>query len=442
MKGGDYRSVWSPTMFNPHKPHMGGNFLLIVALLILVEFNTAAHVSALPFVAITLYDHGLVKDYSWTANGHFVPINKTSTFTEDDNYAYAYFTAQLSAANITWAWYDPSGALFRQRTQQVHCVVSPCTFLDYLGIAHSPARTSFGLWRLDLIAGTRLYSDCFYLTPIINQEDQWKFSVEQSAPSHIHGEMTVTIHPSNATWSSYRIYMPYAANLTAYDASTKQPLNIVPYGAPGSGGIVLDLGGAQSNGYRFVISFYLAYSVASLSGWDVGNFAFIWRDYAWMRFNDVHPIPETFNITLPFGASIVDMVGFNAMTLNGSITGENAQPSISFETTLLPGQDFGWSIIYRDFTWRDSNPSTASTSAGKAPLSSEQILPVVHLTLGSVSLWTAVMAIFLLTGSELLSPIYAKSGFLMNRKRLRIAGLVLVAIFLATTAYRLLVISR
>jgi hypothetical protein len=59
------------------------------------------------------------------------------------------------------------------------------------------------------------------------------------------------------------------------------------------------------------------------------------------------------------------------------------------------------------------------------------------LTLGSAGLWTAVMSVFLLTASELLSPIYSKTGVLINRKRLRIAALVLVSIFIITTAYQI-----
>ncbi len=51
------------------------------------------------------------------------------------------------------------------------------------------------------------------------------------------------------------------------------------------------------------------------------------------------------------------------------------------------------------------------------------------------------MSVFLLTGSELLSPL-APGRDPINRRRLRIAALILAVIFLATIGYRLLVIFQ
>lgn len=52
------------------------------------------------------------------------------------------------------------------------------------------------------------------------------------------------------------------------------------------------------------------------------------------------------------------------------------------------------------------------------------------------SLWTAIVAIILLVTSELVSPYYGRTGIVMNRRRLRIAALLVAFIFLGTVAYR------
>jgi hypothetical protein len=58
------------------------------------------------------------------------------------------------------------------------------------------------------------------------------------------------------------------------------------------------------------------------------------------------------------------------------------------------------------------------------------------LGLWDFSLWTAIVAIILLVTSELVSPYYGRTGIVMNRRRLRIAALLVAFIFLGTVAYR------
>jgi hypothetical protein len=53
-----------------------------------------------------------------------------------------------------------------------------------------------------------------------------------------------------------------------------------------------------------------------------------------------------------------------------------------------------------------------------------------------LSLWTAVVAIILLITSELLSPYYGRTGIVINRRRLRLAALIVAFVFLGTVAYR------
>jgi hypothetical protein len=59
------------------------------------------------------------------------------------------------------------------------------------------------------------------------------------------------------------------------------------------------------------------------------------------------------------------------------------------------------------------------------------------LTLWDLSLFTAVVAIVLLVTSELLSPYYARTAIVIERKRLRLVALIVAIIFLGTVAYRM-----
>lgn len=160
---------------------MTARLLTIIVLLVLFELGNCVPVSAL---AVMVYDHGLAKQVSWTERGHFNPGNKTSSFTQNDTFVYAYVTAALYHANLTWQWYDPTGQLYSNRTDQVQCAVAPCTFVYHFPVKDNLASTRFGLWRMDLLAdGFRLYSDYFSLTPVITQENFWHFTVMQSCAS-------------------------------------------------------------------------------------------------------------------------------------------------------------------------------------------------------------------------------------------------------------------
>src|SRR5208337_4962906 len=108
---------------------------------------------------------------------------------------------------------NPSDQLLLTKNSEVECIVTPCTFTSALGLRGEA--TQLGVWRVDLLAdGFRLYSDYFSVIPIIMQEEYWNIDLNQSAPFNGHGNLTVTIHPNNQTWSYYRLSMPYAANIT------------------------------------------------------------------------------------------------------------------------------------------------------------------------------------------------------------------------------------
>ena len=231
---------------------------------------------------------------------------------------YAYFTAALANANVTWLWIDPGGQLFLNQTQQLQCDVSPCTFVYYFSLRHTDAAAKFGLWTLTLRAGgINLYSDYFSVISVILQDNYWNFEVTQSEPPRVHGDLIVTIHPSNGTWSSYLVYLPFATNITAYEFPSKRTLDVVASNKTGR--VVVDLGAERSDGYRFALSFDLVYGLHGLPG---GVFVFDWQESGWGTFSDgYHSVPGSFNITLPAGATFLDIAGINAMTLNPNLRG-------------------------------------------------------------------------------------------------------------------------
>lgn len=412
--------------------------LLVLSLLIMVGLCSVSRVNATTSVAILVFDHGLTKHASWTSRGNLI-VNKTMNFTQDDPDVVAFVAVQVSSANVTWLWYDPKGELYLNDTQRIQCTASPCSFTSWLPLAHTEAAAQYGTWTVNFQAGgVSLYLDSFSLTKVVLQNNYWRFNVIQSAPPRVQGDLTVTIHPSNQTWSSYLLYLPFATNITAHEYMSNHPLNILALNVT-SGRVLVDLGAPRSDGYRFVLNFGLQYGIDSLGGWDTGNFAFTWQEWSWGMFNDgYHSVPGSFDVTLPEGAMFVDTVGINTLSLNQNVTA-GSRPTVAFITTLSPpAERFGWTIIYRDFTYRNSHlANTASTPVG-LNVASSQRMPVLPLTMGSFSLWTAVMSVFLLTASELLSPIYARTGVLINRRRLRIAAMLLVVMFLVSFAYQIL----
>jgi hypothetical protein len=66
------------------------------------------------------------------------------------------------------------------------------------------------------------------------------------------------------------------------------------------------------------------------------------------------------------------------------------------------------------------------------------------LSLWDISLWLAITAIILLVASELVSPYYAKTNLIINKKRLRNVALTVSSLFLITVAMRIfdIIISR
>jgi hypothetical protein len=282
--------------------------------------------------------------------------------------------------------------------------------------------------------GQNLYTEYFSVISVMTQNDYWQFEIKQSVPPRIHGDLMVTIHPRNETWSSYLVYLPYAANVTAYEVPSKRTLDLVVSNKTGR--VVVNFGVPRKDGYTFVLSFDLAWGLSDLSG---GVFVFTWQESGWGTFSDGYTsVPGAFNITLPSGATFLDITGVNALGINPNVVG-NSTPVVGFRATLLAGQQLGWRVLYRGSPYSTSlfNGQPSTNPGEELNVILGRSISPLPLTLGSLGLWTAVMCVFLLTASELLAPAYASTGVLINRRRLRIAVVILLAVFIAVTVYEI-----
>lgn len=421
------------------RKHALNRALALAFLALCLQFAASTMTVHAASSAVLVYAYGFSKGVEIAHNGNLIALNKTSSFTQDDSVVYAWLEAAFYSANLTWKYYDPLGQLVKNQTRILQCVQSPCYAYSYMRIAFSAIATQFGRWRLDVFNGNvKLYTDYFYLNPVLTQTNNWSFDIESSAPSLVYGNLSVTIHPSNGTWSYYQMYMPYASNVTAFQTDSGTELNVTKNNSL----VLVNLGKPRSAGYMFTIGFTVQGGVSSLNGWAGGAFALAWQDQPWQRFNDPHPIFETFNITLPPTAQLAYIVGVNSLDLSYNLA-TGARQSIGFDTTVV-NEPFGWTIIYRDFSYSRAHPQPVSGNQRSFSFGSGPVLPVLPLTLNALNAWAAVTSVLLLTASELASPIYSKSGshLLINRKRLRLVALILVVIFVAGTAYNLAIQSQ
>jgi hypothetical protein len=398
--------------------------IAVLALLLIVNVQSCVNVRAAP--AIVVLDHGFAKNFKSASNGNLILINRTSTFTQDDVRVYAFVQATFYSVNMTWNWYDPTGGLYQSSAWVAQCTASPCEEVTNLRISGTHAASHLGLWRLDFLDGGVLeYSDYFSLIGVISQYNYWDLTVLQSTTPRMHGSLRAVIHPSNGTWSYYSIYMPYAVNVTAFDYSTN---NSLPVTVEAHGLVVVNLGGPRADGYSFVLKFDVSYILYALGP---GNFAVTWREYPYERLNDVHVVPEEFIVNLPPGVTLLNVAGYNLMNLN--YTARSSTGLSLYFNSNFTGQNLGWTVLYRSF----SAPGGVSPSTVVA-VNSSPLLPILPLNLSGLTLWSAVMSVFLLTASELVSPIYSRTGYgiLINRKRLRVASLLLVALFIICVVYQ------
>lgn len=406
------------------------NFLVIIALLLVIGLGRGVQVHGA--TAVLLYDHGFAKDIA-RIHGNLLPLNVTSTFTQDDVAVYAFVHIAFYSANLTWLWYDPSGHLYYSEGDVQECTSTVCGFESGIVVGNYLPAARVGLWMLNLLVdGNLLYSDHFLLNPVIRQENRWNFRVVESFPRSLHVDLTVMIHPNNGTWNFYKTFLPYASNVSAYELVSKHPLQVFTFN---DNSVVVDLGVPRLDGYTFGLSFDLINGVRDVNGYGAGVFMLSWKE-AWQRISDIHPTPETFNITLPQRAILLNTSGTNK-TISHNVA--EGRPSLSFTMTLSPNQPLAWNITYADFTYINSRLNTrSSTSTTVLPSKVIQSTQLPPLDLGNVSLWAAVVSVILFAGSEFLPSSYTRPGMLINRRRLRIAALTFVVLFLGVTAYQLL----
>ena len=401
---------------------------LLTLILILVEARFA-QVSASP---VTVHEHYFAKSIVVQA-ANWRPANVSSSFTQDDAYVYAYTNASFAVSNFTWKWYDPSGALYTSWNETHTCETRFCRFYTYMELANHTSADRIGKWRMDLLAdGVLLYSDHFTLLPVIEEENYWYFDLysnqPQSGPLRAHVNLTVTIHPDNVTWSGYSVRMPYAANITAYEFGTNRPLQVV---TRNDSSVIVEFGAQRRDGYKFTMSFDLASGFESHTDQLSDRY---YRDFnlTWYEYVGVHPVPQDFTVVLPSGCTLVHVMAPANYTTE-LIRSENRH-FVSFNMTAPPDQVSVWSILFQNMTL------LPTPQAGYSVLAME--LPILPLTVGDVGIWAGIMALILLTTGELLSPRYARTDLVINRKRLRAVAFVVTIILLATilfVVYKILV---
>jgi hypothetical protein len=389
-------------------------FMLFIALFLVL--GRCVQVAAYP--AVIVYEHGFAKKINQGRNA--VRVDMTTDFTQDDEYVYSYVRAGFYSANLTWKWYDPEGELYQVTSYEKDCITIPCYYLQSLSIARTPAAIRFGTWRMELLAdGFLLYTDFFTLKPVITEDQTWFFNVQTPTTAQVN--VTVRIHPQNSTWSSYRIpfRMPCATGITAREADTNRSITVTGEGD----NLAVDFGGGRSDGYEFVLSFNL----------DAG-FKLLRKNYVnltWSEHNGIHPIPQRFVINLPLGAAPDRVV--NSRNNYRLESNDASRTSISFNQTISPNQVFAFSITYL------VPPPT--TIIPISPLKGGRSVfalrpPLLPISLGDISLWSAITSIMLLATSELLSPFYGRTEIVINRGRLRFAALLIAFIFLLTVGSR------
>lgn len=385
------------------------------ALFIVLLLAGCVQVAAYP--AITVLEHGFAKQIVQGRN--YVPVDKTADFTQDDAYVYSYLSAAFYSANLTWKWYDPNGQLYSSTSRDSECETTPCWFSESLQIASTPAAVRFGVWRMELLAdGYPLYSDQFSIRPVITEDRSWFFDL-YDPPRIARVNVAVRIHPQSITSSNYHITfsIPNTTNIIAYEANTNLSLAINGK----AGDMTVDFGGPKSDGYEFGLSFNVGLRSSSVNSFNL----------TWSQQNGIHPVPQRFLITLPVNSGFGGVMGpVGVRVLNASRT------SVTFNQTLSPNQLFTFSVTY----FMQQKPSAKVTilpipTQGGSSVFALQV-PVIPLTVGDLSLWSAVMAIILLVTSELVSPYYGRTGLLINRRRMKLAAILLAFIFLAIVAYR------
>lgn len=300
------------------------------------------------------------------------PVNVTNSFSQDDQYAYAFTEAFYSRTNFTWQWYEPDGKLYRTASAVFDCGGNSCPFYDRISIQGSDAADKIGTWRMDLLAdGAVLYSDDFTLSSVIVEQLAWVFDV--NSPRHANVNMTVTIQPHGEKLNDYTFSIgAQVGNFNAFEYGTQTILGVETSKEGSLTKVTVVFHAAQGVGYRFTVSFGLASEFGKM-----GNATFL----MWTWNTGSHPRPENVTVILPAG---FDMVSLEGDPKNFSTNVEMKRTAISFSGVAQPYGSFHWIITYGPL--RQTSPTTtASTTAPTLSIGGQQSLLMLASAIGGLA---------------------------------------------------------
>jgi hypothetical protein len=300
------------------------------------------------------------------------PINVTDTFTQVDDYVYAFTSASFSSTNFTWRWHDPSGAVLNTDFQIFDCGGKTCEFYDRLPIRGKDAQVKLGMWKMDLLAdGVVLYSDPFKLTGYVSNELAWNFDVYN--PMRAHVNLTVTVHPEAGTWSDYWTGLQdKVGNFSAHEFGSNKSLLVSLSSStwpdyPTKVDVIFD--SPQGDGYKFTISFDLASGFgATANGYSL----------SWNWGTDFTTRPGKVTIILPPGFKLGSVRGDPK---NYTTAQENGRASVSFAGTAPPYGVFSWIVLYQEIP---ASATLSSSSMTPSPTSVSATQPSLSALVGVV----------------------------------------------------------
>jgi len=120
---------------------------------------------------IKLYEHFLARGVDMTSQGEPKPVGITDTFTQTDDWIYAFIRATFTVGTtFHWSWYEPNGSRYASNSygniQDPECAKRVCTLYTGIGFQGYGTEREPGTWRIDVHAdGIFLYSDLFTIKP-------------------------------------------------------------------------------------------------------------------------------------------------------------------------------------------------------------------------------------------------------------------------------------
>lgn len=323
--------------------------MLLFAVLLLAITFPEVHATV-----ISVSRHVFAKGIDKSQN-HWQPVNATDTFTQEDNYVYAFTMGSWSKTNFTWIWHDPSGSIYRTFSD-VFDEGSSSEFYARIAIRGADAAAKLGTWRMDLLGdGKMVYSDTFNLVSYVVEEDSWTFDV--NAPMHAKVNFTITIHPYNEEWKDYSINIDqdaHASNFAAFEYGTNKALRVSQSTGNSTIKVRVVFDTPKADGYKFIISFDVG---AGTEFGTIGANTFL--NWNWNT-NEANPRPINVTVILPASFTLVSVEG--ASGYQSSTIADRA--IVSFSGTAPPNGAFSWTVTYAALAKSTTSiaPTTQSTS--------------------------------------------------------------------------------